>query len=301
MNQKHHHLYQIDLKTINRLKDELGRIAFGEHGRKPTKIELMPLVSQVMPPVTIVNHFYSGEPRAYKAWPTICRNPVNEDCFYVFSPIGYNNQSYMPPQGTPLFGKKEENVNGLLFAGGHTDPEYVFLPYDEGVPLPDDYDPDTSIHCLVNAGIQTPDTKYIFFKSIDGRTINELIPAEDSRIKQFNINGKPLILDLPQPLAEENMIDRCLRGGDLTTPIVRNFGNLIALAYRCDKPEEPVDFCPEGFEPMTSAEFQWMAADEHDIIMGIKLPPIPDTLKNLIPSREIAQTDKVLECTPSAP
>lgn len=303
MKQKDHNLYQIDRATINLLKTEIGRLIFGEQNRKPSPMDLMPFVSEVMPPVTIINHFHRGEPRAYKAWPTICRDPIKEDRFYVFSPVGYDGQTYMPHKGTLLIGRNEENINGLLFAGGHSDPEYVFLPKDEGTALPEDYDPETSIHSMLNAGIQSPQSTYIFFKSVKGRDISELLPAESSRQRQFNLNGKPLMLDLPHSLAEENQVDRCL-GASMTVPIVRNFGSMFVLAYRCDNPDQPIDFCPEGFEPMSSAEFQWMAADEQDSIIGIKLPPVPASLKNVFALRETAQTkqaEKVLACSPSAP
>lgn len=300
MKQKSHNLYQISTATLLDIKDRI-RTAFNrETAEHPGKIDLMPIVSQVMKPVITINHFHDGEPRAYKAWPTICRNPIKDDIYYVFSPVGYDGSTYMPHQGVLLIGKKEHNINGLLFAGGHTDPEYIFMPNDEGTALPADYDQDTSIHSIVNAGIQRPDTTYIFFKSTNPADLNELLLTEYSRIRTFNLNGRALNLDLPTALAKENQIDKCL-GGSITAPIIRNFGPVLALAYRCDNPHQPIDFCPEGFERISAAEYQWYAADEHDSLVGIKLPQAPSSLSSKFPNRETAHIDKVLACAPSAP
>lgn len=97
-------------------------------------------------------------PRAYEHKPVIYGSsfqvmengtPKNQSKFFLYSPIGHNGD-FFHPEGVRLVTDKneEERINGLLFAGGWSDPSFRFFDrFPVGVPIPEDYErPDVHNH-----------------------------------------------------------------------------------------------------------------------------------------------------------
>ncbi len=91
-----------------------------------------------------------ANPRAYEHKPVIYGTsfktmedgkPKYETRFFLYSPVGYDGD-FFHPEGAPMVTDEdeEEKINGMLFAGGWTDPAFRFFDrFPVGVALPDDY------------------------------------------------------------------------------------------------------------------------------------------------------------------
>jgi hypothetical protein len=204
-------------------------------------------------PVIRIDHYCDGLPRAYQARPQIYVHPHRPSSYFMYSPVGYNEDVFCPKDGTPASSKE-------LMMLAHSEPEgFLFPNREDGVATPGDYDPETAIHRRVNAGIVQPDRKYIFFGPNNSSVIRAA--AGHGPLNQcFNWQGHPLSLEF---------------GPEQQQPLIRRLVPGITLAYRCDDPDRET-FCPEGFKRLSPIEYQWFAADIDDIQNGINLPPAPN-------------------------
>lgn len=226
-------------------------------------------------PVIRIRHYDEGYPRAYLSRPMVCAHPFHNDQFYMYAPVGYNGDIFKPADAIELNEEDAEKIGQGLFAGGWCDPAYLLVSQDSGTAIPSDYDPETSFHYTLNTGIQQPDRKYVFFKPIKDSPTSSLLDKDGQLVTLFNDTNTLPNIDLSAPAAAIDWIDKCLKP-DLTKPIIRNFEQGPVLVYRCDDPSN-FTFCPEGFEQMSPAEFQWMDAHNSDINLHIVPPPHPST------------------------
>lgn len=274
-------VFMVPFKDLNDIAQEAQNLLVS--GTLPAvngrKNDLYTSMKILLAPVVQIKHFYEGHPRAYNAWPMVCHSPYQDGKVVIYSPVGYDGKFYVPPNGELVEGKKLENLEAGLFAGGWSDPAYIFIPKDVGTDLPVDYSPETSIHCLLNSGIQQPDRRYIFFKEREGSGIFDVLAEDGSLVQTFNNEGLVIETQLSEELAQSDWIDKVL-GTNLGKPIINHHIGLTALAYRCDDVEAAAGFCPESFEPMSAAEYQWLEADRADIQLGIIPPPNPHRFGN---------------------
>jgi hypothetical protein len=201
-------------------------------------------------PVVCVDHYLNGLPRAYKSFPQTRIHPHKDGVFFMYSPIGYNGDYFVPKGATPA-------TPGEIAALAHSEPESVIaFSSDIGTDIPADYDPAASNHRWINNGIVQPDRNYAFFEPHEHWRV--LFTERNGRITQcFNLQRQPIALDLPS----------------LDDPIIRMLPSGVTLAYPCEHADIGT-LCPKDFKPMSAAKYQWLVANFEDAQRGASLPPL---------------------------
>lgn len=125
-----HKVFLISYRDFNDIAQEAQNLLVS--GTLPVvngrKNDLYTSMQILLAPVVQIKHFYEGHPRAYNAWPMVCHSPYQDGRIVMYSPIGYDGKYYTPPHGELVEGDKLKNLESGLFAGGWSDPAYIFIP-----------------------------------------------------------------------------------------------------------------------------------------------------------------------------
>ncbi|MFN3827224.1 MAG: hypothetical protein ACK4NR_06320 [Micavibrio sp.] len=93
----------------------------------------------LLSPATTVKQGHDTLPRAYNDYPQIYVSSETKLRFFMYCPIDYKGNHFVPEGGRLLEGQEEQNIGTLLFAGGWLDNAPLFHQEKYGVAVPADY------------------------------------------------------------------------------------------------------------------------------------------------------------------
>ena len=67
-----------------------------------------------------------------------------------------------------------------------------------------------------------------------------------------------------------------------TVPQVVDVEGHTILLYNSAPKDKKKDFCPPGAKPFPTEAYQWLDSDKGDRNMGVKLPPMPDSVASIL-------------------
>ncbi len=112
-----------------------------------------------------IKGFTGGLPRAYTERPTCHIAPHDQQKIYIYAPIDYKGQHFIPTDARLLDETEEQRVGQSLWAGGWSDPITLVPAKRSGTALPADFDPAQHQTLTPHHLGDNPAKPYRFFKA----------------------------------------------------------------------------------------------------------------------------------------
>ena len=90
-------------------------------------------------PATMVYKGAQSLPRAYEEYPEIFTSPEENPRYFMFAPVDYKGNHFVPEDGRKITGKESAQIGDLLFAGGWLGNAPIISTEKKGVATPSDY------------------------------------------------------------------------------------------------------------------------------------------------------------------
>lgn len=128
-----------------------------------------------------VKNYTGGLNRAYEENPSCYIAPHKPHQIYLYAPIDYRGQHFVPKDATRLSDAEEKRVGLMLWSGGWSNPITLLTGQRQGTALPGDFDP--ARHQTIEASHlgSDPARPYRFFKAA-GETLTAL--TQKDRLKE---------------------------------------------------------------------------------------------------------------------
>lgn len=190
-------------------------------------------------PVTIVDFYADGLPRAYHMTPSLEYLKINDNppVFYLLAPTGYDGLTVVPVDAILLTNEEANRLSRLL---------PLIYAHKTGVKLPDNYKVENAFHAQFSAPYM-PD--YVFYaRKIKPETLIKLDYFIDNFCDHFL--GTQEKIDLRE--------QRCLS----------------IQAIKKGSSRKPSN----GFTPISRKLLRWIMQDTTDLSFQITPPPMPDEI-----------------------
>ncbi|MGZ9097187.1 MAG: hypothetical protein ACXW30_02690 [Micavibrio sp.] len=127
-----------------------------------------------------IQGYKDGQPRAYADRPACYLGSETPRKFYMFCPVDYKNQHFVPEGAIRLTEAQAEKIGQQLWAGGWSDPVTVIPSKRVGTALPADFDP--AKHIVLDSHHLADDANkpYRFFKA-GGQTLATLNALDQAK------------------------------------------------------------------------------------------------------------------------
>lgn len=146
---------------MNEIRDSWTAMYDGLLNRLEQENPLLLKKTGLKDPATMVYKDVQSFPRAYEEYPQIFTSPEENPRYFMYVPVDYNGNHFVPEDARHITGKEESQIGDLLFAGGWLGNAPIVSTEKKGVPTPPDYVA-PSISKLKQAFSHSPNDKIVF-------------------------------------------------------------------------------------------------------------------------------------------